>query len=323
MYNNILDLLQSKYSVDSIKKEDLSLFSSFFNKENTITLLKDILNNPSLLSKIEERSYTHALGFDKIVIADLSKDIDKSLPKSQVRLHIWDPQKDNSLPIVESLHEHSFDFISTVLTGFLENQQYSFRKEMTHEENKILNDLLMWRELSTETEIKEADHYLEIVEAKRLELYGSHQFSSMYDHMVSHECLHKLSKIMGFSKSEILDIVVNIQGHYISNRVAGEKKSYKHVLDKYVIIKPHNVLSINQEETYFHPYQLPHRLYYDNKVLNSTILLTTPVKDNPEGGSLQRPSYVQKNEQDYNKISYQKNQLKEKLVAYLEYLESI
>lgn len=58
-------------------------------------------------------------------------------------------------------------------------------------------------------------------------------------------------------------------------------------------------------------------------MLNSTILLTTPVESNPEGGSLQRPTYVNKDEQDYNKISYKSGELKEKILLLIEHLRKI
>lgn len=322
MYNHMLNLLQTNFSHRSVEEKDMTWVSALLNKANAILILKDILNQPELLQRIEDRSYTHALGFDKIILADLSKDIDKSLPKAQIRLHLWDPKNTAALPIVESLHEHSFDFISTVLTGYLENQQYSFKHTLSHEEKQLLNHLLMWRELSSDEEVKEVDRHIEIIEARRLELYESSQFDAMYhDEDVSRSVDYAAQKT-GFSKNQVIDILLNLQGHYVSNRVPGDKKAYKHILSKYVSIKPHNVLSIHAGEHYYHPYTLPHRLFYDNKMFNSTLLLTTPVASNAEGGSLQRPTYVKNNEQNYSKISYKKGELANKLISYLKLLEA-
>lgn len=322
MYDHMLNILNREFSTRSIKEQDMPLVSSLLNKESAILILKDILKRPDLLKKIEERSYTHALGFDKIVLADLSKDIDSNLPKTQIRLHLWDPKNTQALPIVESLHEHSFDFISTVLTGYLENQQYSFNPILTSEEERLLNHLLMWRELCSDEEVKEVDKHIEIIEARRLEFYGSTQFEAMYSDENIKKSVKFVANKTGFSKNQLLDILLNLQGHYVSNRVPGEKKAYKHILSKYVSIKPHDVLAINAGEHYYHPYTLPHRLFYDNKTFNSTLLLTTPVANNAEGGSLQRPTYVKNNEQNYSKLSYKKGELANKLISYLKFLEA-
>lgn len=323
MYKNVLSLLHQNFSNKSINANDISLISEHLNKQNTILILQDILSQPELLAKIEERSYTHALGFDKIVLADLSKDIHSSLPKAQIRLHIWDPVNTQALPIVESLHEHSFDFVSTVLSGSLENQQFTFESELSIQEKEVLETILEWISENSTDDIQILNDYLEMLEAERLQAYGSAQFSKMYGEMTDVPAIiEKVSLLTSLSENQVADILLNIQGHYVSNRIAGEKKAYKHVLSKHVSIKPYDILSIHEGEYYFHPYTLPHRLFYDNTKLNATILLTTPVQENPEGGSLQRPTYVQKQEQSYNKISYQTGELKDKLEQFVEYLKN-
>lgn len=321
MYQKILSLLQENFSERSITANDINFVSQHLNKKNTIIILQDILSQPELLSKIEERSYTHALGFDKIVLADLSKDISSSLPKAQIRLHLWDPENTQALPIVESLHEHSFDFISTVLSGYLENQQFTFSDMLSEKENTVLSHILSWTKHNPVDIIQSLNQDIECLEAKRLEIYGSQQFVKMYNDQI-YTVINRISQLTHLSKNDIIDSLLNIQGHYVSDRIAGEKKAYKHVLKKYVSIKPHDILSINEGEYYYHPYTLPHRLFYDNSRLNATILLTTPVSSNPEGGSLQRPTYVQKETQEYNKISYESGQLKIKLESFIEYLNN-
>ena len=76
-----------KFAIDEATKIGI------FEKEDVIYLIKDVLNNPELLSKVANRSYTHALGFDKIVLMDLRKDVPKVSQKTQLRLHIWNPEK--------------------------------------------------------------------------------------------------------------------------------------------------------------------------------------------------------------------------------------
>lgn len=317
-YAQLLDVLSQKYSNQSIEQSDISFISSLLYKEQVIDLLQDILNNSSLLQTISNRSYTHALGFDKIVLMDFSKDLPIKGHKAQLRLHIWDPQKTGALPIVEALHEHSFDFVSTILSGYLENQQFTFAS-LNQQQHNLLNKLEQIIVKLTEDQLFFLNEQIEIIEAIKLAELGSKQLDSM--NLLAQYKLAEVISLTGLSEQEIFDLTA-IEGHYVSNRITGERKAYKHILKEYVSITPHKVLSLNKGDYYFHPYQLPHRLYYDNTILNSTILFTTPVKDNPEGGSLQRPTYVQHDEQAYDKIAFKEESLKIALENYLIYLQS-
>lgn len=317
-YQTLLDSIKERFISDAITESDLPYIQKLLNKTTVISLLKNILTYPELIQKICDRSYTHALGFDKIVLVDLSKDVPDCKQKTQVRLHIWEPLNDNALPIVESLHEHSFDFISTILSGHLENQQFKLSK-LDSEQEELLNSLKSVIEKLNKDELSFLNEQVEIYEALKLQSIGSKQFDSM-----------NLSEKLNFEKAEALTgmtgdqvyALTSLEGHYVSNRVSGERKAYKHVLKDYVSLTPHNVMKLDKGDYYFHPYQLPHRLYYDNTILNSTILVTTPVKSNPEGGSLQRPTYVQHDEQAYDKISLTFQQFKAKLEKYLKFLEN-
>lgn len=316
-YQQLLSVLSDKFSVDTIKENDLPFIQTHINKKVVINVLKDILDNPSLLIKIANRSYTHALGFDKIVLMDFAKDFEQNYHKAQLRLHIWDPQKINAaLPIVESLHEHSFDFISTILSGHLENQQFILN-QLNTQETDLLNKVKTLIAHMNTADVSFFNEQLEIIEAIKLAELGSKQLESMQ--LLLNYNLQKLQNITQFSKEELFAITA-IEGHYVSDRVTGERKAYKHILKEYLSIVPFKVLSLNQGDYYFHPYQLPHRLYYDNTILNSTVLLTTPVSNNPDGGSLQRPTYVQKEEQSYTKIPFSEESLKICLNNYMDYL---
>ena len=109
-YNILKTFLTEHFSDKRINESYIGIIGNMFCNEYIIKLLNEIISEPELLQKIANRSYKHALGFDKIVLLDLQKDIDKSFPKVQVRLHIWHPQND-SVAITEALHEHSFDFV--------------------------------------------------------------------------------------------------------------------------------------------------------------------------------------------------------------------
>lgn len=315
-YQDIQTILTDHFGDRSINAGDVSLVGSVFCKEDVIQLINDVLNNPELLQKVANRSYTHALGFDKIVLMDLRKDVPNITQKTQLRLHIWNPENTGALPIVEALHEHSFDFVSTVLTGHLENQQFLL-SPLSKREEAILDKLrLVITQITTE-ELKFLNDQMEIVEALKLSGVGSSQFHDLNMHETID--LDKINTLTGFSYNDIL-LLCSIEGHYVSNRISGERQAYKHVLKDYVSLTPFCAMSLDEGDSYFHPYQLPHRLYYDNKILNSTILVTTEVASNPEGGSLQRPTYVQKDEQSYDKIVLTSESLSKILNDYLDYL---
>lgn len=317
-YYTLLDIIANKYSTATVQESDINFIQSILHKDQVISLLEDILSNSTLLQTISSRSYTHALGFDKLVLMDLSKDLPTKFHKAQLRLHIWNPEKTGALPIVEALHEHSFDFISTVLSGHLENQQFNFSK-LTEEQTVLLEKLKTLISNITLEECHFLNEQLEIIEATKLAQLGSQQLYCMG--LLDKYDLEKVKTITGLNEQDISDLTA-LEGHYVSNRITGERKSYKHILKEYVSITPHKVLLLDKGDYYFHPYQLPHRLYYDNTILNSTILMTTPVKDNPEGGSLQRPTYVQKEEQAYDKIAFSEDSLKSTLTEYLNYLKT-
>lgn len=315
-YQTIQDTLVEHFGDRSINASDVNTVGSLFGKEDVVQIIQDVLNNPELLHKVANRSYTHALGFDKIVLMDLRKDVPNITQKTQLRLHIWNPENTGALPIVEALHEHSFDFVSTVLTGHLENQQFLL-SPISKREEAILERLRnLIKQISPE-ELKFLNDQMEIIEALRLAGVGSNQFHGL--NMVDDLKVQEVCNLTGFTFNELL-LLCAIEGHYVSNRVSGERQAYKHVLKDYVSLTPFYAMKLDAGSSYFHPYQMPHRLYYDNKILNSTILVTTEVPSNPEGGSLQRPTYVQKEEQSYDKIVLNSDSLRKILNDYLTYL---
>lgn len=312
MYKQTVKEINNNFSDKIITDEDIPLFKKIFNNSNVLELLTEISQSDLLLEKISGRSYTHALGFDKIVLVDLSKDVSNELTKTQLRLHIWDPSN-NALPMLESLHEHSFNFISKVLNGHIENQSFTMKK-IDSEHLYMLEKLQDWIRISSKENIHKLDLAIEILESKRLSFLGSDQFNTLYSNEDLLNAVNFITTKTPFkSIKQFLFYIVNIHGHYVSDRITGERKAYKHILNEYVTLKPHSAQTIHKGEFYFHPYELPHRLFYDDNICNSTILVTTPIPENPKGGSLQRPTYVQEGEQNYNKKPISKEQLKLKL----------
>lgn len=313
-YNILKTFLTEHFSDKRINESYIDIIGNMFSNEYIIKLLNEIISEPELLQKIANRSYKHALGFDKIVLLDLQKDIDKSFPKVQVRLHIWQPQND-SVAITEALHEHSFDFVSKVITGKLENQSFA-PKELNGIEQQLLNNVLNIIPTLSSENLQKIELSLESILVSQLQKYHSMQ---VMDHNVEWELLKNTFNL----NVQEFELLSNINGYYLSNRIAGEKKAYQHILDKYISLNIHKVEQINEGETYFHHYSFPHRLNYDNKKINSTILITTNVPENAKGGSFQRPTFETIGAKDYNKISFDIDNFKNTLEHYINYLTKL
>lgn len=84
-------------------------------RQSLIKTIMDIINDPSKLSKVANSSYSHTLGFDKIVIKENNKTGEK------LRLHIWWPEGPLS---DDNIHPHRWSFNSIILIGELENKIY-------------------------------------------------------------------------------------------------------------------------------------------------------------------------------------------------------
>jgi hypothetical protein len=81
---------------------------------SVLAILRDIVDDDEQLTRSASLSSTHPLGFDKLVL--------HSTDRYQVRLHIWWP---HLAPQREDIHDHRFDFISSVVTGRLYVENYA------------------------------------------------------------------------------------------------------------------------------------------------------------------------------------------------------
>src|SRR5688572_21463814 len=72
-------------------------------------LIGAILGDPIQLEQVASRSYVHANGFDKLVL------LGSCAPIYKLRLHIWWPGR--SEPELDNVHNHRWDFSSSVVTG--------------------------------------------------------------------------------------------------------------------------------------------------------------------------------------------------------------
>jgi hypothetical protein len=84
-----------------------------------IPLLRSILNDTTTLAEVAGRSYPHVNNFDKIVLVGSSE------PDAyRLTLHLWRPPYPEDLLKQELIHDHRFNFWSTILTGTLSSEVF-------------------------------------------------------------------------------------------------------------------------------------------------------------------------------------------------------
>jgi hypothetical protein len=77
-------------------------------------MLGAVVEDRAWLLEVADRSYRHALGFDKVILVS-------ALPAGQLRLHVWWPETER---IPEHAHNHRFSFASCVVAGRMRNTVY-------------------------------------------------------------------------------------------------------------------------------------------------------------------------------------------------------
>ncbi len=143
---------------EPMAKESINLLGNItFN--NVRDLLLYITQEENLAEKMRSISYSHVLGFDKLILAEGNNG-------EKVRLHIWHKdqptyQKNKFVDI----HDHYWDFSSLVLKGPLLSRRYmvSNTGNNQHQRIKLVPKLL------GDYELREAGtQSLELIEQKRI-----------------------------------------------------------------------------------------------------------------------------------------------------------
>ena len=124
MINNLLSAAKNPLSPHSLS------YLSEITDENVIELLRLLINNAHIMKEIAERSYSHTLGFNKIVLAEGEYG-------ERVRLHLWD-EKGNVHNIDNTdIHDHYWDFSSLILEGCLHSRIYEISEICGNQYYKI------------------------------------------------------------------------------------------------------------------------------------------------------------------------------------------
>jgi len=98
---------------------NLRLIREVGARERVITLIDDLVGSESSLADVAARSYRHVNLFDKIVL------VGNNDPAAyRLTFHLWLPPYTDSELRQELIHEHRFDFWSTILTGTLRSETF-------------------------------------------------------------------------------------------------------------------------------------------------------------------------------------------------------
>lgn len=99
-------------------KEALTELRNKLREFNNPTRLKQlfdtICSNKDWMEDIIERSYSHKIGFDKLVLISMED------PERKLRLHIWNGKTIPQQATDADIHNHRWNFCSTILTGIME-----------------------------------------------------------------------------------------------------------------------------------------------------------------------------------------------------------
>ncbi|HRX00704.1 MAG TPA: hypothetical protein P5280_14515 [Cyclobacteriaceae bacterium] len=209
---------------EPIAKESINLLGNItFN--NVRDLLLYITQKENLTEKIMSISYSHVLGFDKLILA-------KGNNGEKVRLHIWHKdqptyQKNKFVDI----HDHYWDFSSLVLKGSLLSRKYMVSNTGSNQYQRIK----LVPKLLGDYELREAGtQNLELIEQRRIREGEVHTLAHHQLHSIINEGFAVSLVLQGrrLSKENTIyrksDLIENTQKSNI-NRMT--KEGFKRVIE--------------------------------------------------------------------------------------------
>jgi hypothetical protein len=103
---------------NEFNKESLAQLRTKLREFNHPTALEQLFdsirNDQEWMKDIVERSYSHEIGFDKLVLVSMQD------PERKLRLHIWDEETIPQQATDADIHNHRWNFCSTILTGTMQ-----------------------------------------------------------------------------------------------------------------------------------------------------------------------------------------------------------
>lgn len=310
--NRLKNALDSLLGVPPrISGAQLKAIDPLLSLEATLQLIGEVREDSEAVATIAARSYTHSLGFKKITLLEPTINLaDGGKSWYQVRLHLWTGNEKNAVPMVEAKHEHSFDFISRVLVGEMENQCYTVR-QLDAEGQRLSDKLQAVLAGMADTDRTFVHRSVQALETMSLAGLGSKQ-AAEEGLFVDRD---QLLKLLGLSDEE-LDHVVRLNGRYEYDAVASTfGGNYVHKLTGSVSLKPSVVLNLNAGDLYHHPNAFIHRLFIPRQP-NATIIVTTPRTHGVNGASFQHPTWFSGDNANYPRRMYSVAELLEGLGSF-------
>jgi hypothetical protein len=277
----------------------LPALDRLLTREMTMRLLVDVQNDPDYMAVVAARSYSHSLGFQKVTLLEPRILLpDGTSTVYQVRLHLWSPDSTSGVPLVESKHEHSFDFVSRLLVGEMENQCYRVASPTT-DDDALRERLQQSLSSLTASRRRSVERGMQNVETMLLSELGSKQARSTR----IRNPVARLCTALDCSPEELRRFAL-MQGRYEYDPQASTfGGNYVHRLTGYVNLIPSAVLRLQAGDLYHHPHPYVHRLYMPRQS-NATILVTTPVAHRPDGASFQHPTWFAARNARYSRRMY-------------------
>lgn len=275
-----------------LKESSYTFFQNVISSQNAIRIIKEILSSDDLLAAVAKRAIRHPLGFTKFILDNNWSDRFKGVPEWDLRLHVWDssPGMSDFLSlenVLESLHAHRWNFISTVLTGSIENHKFLFRQP-TENEMKLYERIIAKVPHANQKTLEEACGIEEL-----LQIRGSSLIPETVDMTTLIQRRKQLLETLNISESELkfLSSIFEKYENWLDTTNNSPKESYR--LAGYLIADAelsdgtNNVTIHKSNSTYFHGRSSAHRLAVDPRVHTATFLLVGPSKQEP--GVLRRP----------------------------------
>jgi len=300
-------------SPPQVKSEQLSAIAELLNYDTTAKIVDHLLQDPTALALIANRSYTHSLGFRKITLIDIDQGY-------TLRLHIWDSDSQPDIPLVEAKHEHSFDFISRVLYGGMETQCYKI-SALTDAQKTLLATVKERLAALDQEQRKAVSAAVASLETAGLTAFGSHQAQDEGLNDVLESAAKNVRGLLQLSADELATIV-DIQGQYQYDKaksIFGGRYMHSHVAD--IMLAPCAVIKLVPGDIYFHGHEYAHRLYMPANQPNATLVVTTQVSADALGSNFQHPSWFAGEEVGFARSMYTADNLSAALRAFKDRLQ--
>jgi len=229
-------------------------------------IIQSLLSDPLMLQEIAKRSYSHVMGFSKIVLLEGPSERDY-----KVRLHIWWPKPNiyGKKLVEEDKHVHKWDFVSRMITGSFEDQLYTLYPS-TPEEEKVFHK---FTEQLSNMESVEREKIISSVQVLEI---------SFLPQSISNTYLCEEAPGTYYSK-EILQkkLSLNDQEFDLLFRVHKKYVTLPNKTGKYGLaaiglesVSPATIVDVEAGDMYYHRNPIAHRLLSRADQITSTLIIT-------------------------------------------------